>query len=276
MQSTSSGSHGSSNTIPPRAGPGPEAVGAGPPRGEAVGLARAPFGIDERVEVRLREPSAEAPGVRRVCVPSDVGAPMLGGGADPPIEGIGCTREIVDVDIAMVRIAAVGRVRVPMAGIDDGELVDAPIVGAIDVPIVETVVPIAVDDIAPNVCESVVRADSVVPSEVSPGSVAEGPIPNFAAKESKSVVAPKPRVASRASKAGSDAMAAIGAVSVGNVDVLALGTEKVGVVTPPVVVTPPIVVPELNVEGCACATQGIAMSATGAIHPMILCMPPPC
>src|SRR4029077_1283556 len=138
-------------------------------------------------------------------------------------------------------------------------------------PIVETVVPIAGDEVVPSVCESVVRADSVVPSDVSAGSVvADGPIPNLAANESKSVVTPKPRVASRASKAGSDATAVTGVVSVGNVNVLGLGTEKV------VVVAPPIVVPELSVGYCACATQGVAMSATGAIHPMILCIPPPC
>jgi hypothetical protein len=64
MQSTSSGWHGSSNTIPRRAEPA--AAGAAPPPDEAVGPARALFGIDERVEVRPRELVGEAPFVRIV------------------------------------------------------------------------------------------------------------------------------------------------------------------------------------------------------------------
>jgi hypothetical protein len=198
---------------------------------------------------------------------------MVGDEVDAPIEFIGCRREIVDFGVPMDRIAAiptVGCVRVPIVGTDDGELVDAPTVGVVDVPIVETAVPIVADDVAPSVCESVVRVDPVVPSEVIAGSVeAEGPMPNFAAKELKSVAPLKPRVASKASKSGSDAAGMMGAVSVGNMNSLVLGTEEGVVATPPAV-------PDVSVETCACATHGIAMTATGAIHRMILVIPPPC
>jgi hypothetical protein len=163
-------------------------------------------------------------------------------------------------------------VEVPIAGIEDGELVGAPPVGVLATPIVERVVPINGDDVVPSVCDPVVGVDPVVPSsEVSAGSVvAEGPIPSFAAKASKSVVPAKPRVASKASKAGSDAAGMTTAVSVGNVSVL--GLETVGAVVP----MPPIAVPELSVEDCAWATQGVAMSAIGATHLTVRFIPPPC
>ena len=130
--------------------------------------------------------------------------------------------------------------------------------------------PVARVDVVPTVCESVVGADPVVLSEVSAGSiVADGPTPNLAAKELKSVAVPKPKVASKASKSGSDAAAEIGVVTIGgNVTVLVLGAVDV--------VVPPNVEPEFGVENCACATHGVAISATGASHPRSLFIPPPC
>jgi hypothetical protein len=268
MQSSSSGWHGSSNTVPPRAEPA--AAGAAPPPEEVVGVARAPFGIDDRIELLPSEPAF----VRIVGVPIEAGAPPLGDEVGPPTEGIVCTRPIVEVGVPMLRVAAVPTIacaEAPVAGIDDGELVDAPIDGALAVPIVERVGATSEDDAAPSVCESVVEVDPVVPSEVSAGSVAkaEAPIPNFAAKELKSLVKAKPSVASKASKAGSDAAGMIAAVSVGNVSVSGLATVEV------VVPKPPIVGPALNVD-CAAAIQGVAMSATGATHPVILFISPPC
>jgi hypothetical protein len=200
--------------------------------------------------------------------------PIVGDDVDLPID-IVCTREIVEVGVPIVRVAAVPTidcVEVPIAGIDDGELVEAPIVGVVDVPIVESDVPIAGDDVVSSVCEPVVEAEPNVPSEVRAGRVAaaEAPTPNLAAKELKSVVAPKPRVASKASNSGSGAVGTMTAVSLGNVNVGLVGAGDA------VVTTPPSALPELNVEDCANATPGIATSATGAIHPMILFISPPC
>lgn len=139
------------------------------------------------------------------------------------------------------------------------------------VPVAKRDVPVARVDVVPPVCEPVVGADPVVLSEVSAGSLAaDGPTPNLAAKELKSVAAPKPKVASKASKSGSDEAAEIGVVTIGgNVTVLGLGTVDV-------VPKPPTVEPEFGVENCACATQGVAISATGASHARSLFIPPPC
>ena len=182
--------------------------------------------------------------------------PIVAAEVDPPIEGMLCTRGSVEADAAIVRIPAiptVGCVEVAIAETDDGVLVPASDV---------VVVP-----------ESVVVADPVVvPSEVSAGSiVAEGPTPSFAAKELKSVVAPKPKVASKASKSGSAKPGTITAVSGGKLNGAAV---DVAVTTPPVV--PPSAVPVVNVEACAKATHGVAMSATGATQLTSLFIPPPC
>ncbi len=203
---------------------------------------------------------------------------MLCADVDPPMEGIVCTRE---VGVAMVGSAAmptVGCIEAPIVGSDEGVLV-VPIVGVVDMrlvvaPTVESVVP--VDDVAvPSVVESVVVPELVVLSDVIGGSIpAEGPTPSLAAKELKSVDAPNPRVASNASKSGSTAAGMITAVSGGKFNVVVLGTADVVVPKAPVV--PPAVLPVVNVEVCANATQGIAMSAAGAIHPKILFIPPPC
>jgi hypothetical protein len=213
------------------------------------------------------------------CVPTDVGVrtevPIVAD-VEPPIERIGCTRESVEVGVAVLipAIPTVGCVEVPIVGTDDGVLVDAPIVGVVEVrlvgvPTVERVVPVATDDVVP---ESVVVVDPVVPSEVSGGStVAEGPTPSLAANELKSVGAPNPRVASKASKSGSAAAGMITPVSGGKFSVV-VGTVDV-VVAVPLGVPPG---PVADVEVCANATQGVAMSATGAIHPMILFIRPPC
>ena len=228
--------------------------------------------------------SAEAPAVRIVCAAIDVVAPMIDGDVDPPVEVVLCAREVVDVGVPTGRIAAtpiVGCIEVPIVGIDDGELVDAATVGVVDapigvnVPIVERVVLLVVDVV--SVVEPVVDADpAVVPKEVSGGSVpAEGPIPNRAAKELKSVAAPRPRLASKASKSGSDVVG-VGAVIVGRVDVVVLGAVDVVVTMPLVEVGDPgVEVVDPKVEVCACATHGVAMSTTGAIHPTILFIPPP-
>ena len=197
----------------------------------------------------------------------------------PPAETDGLAPALLG---AGVDVRPSGCIEVPIAGSNDAGLVDAPIVGAVDVPtagpgevpIVEVVVvPIGVDDVVPNICEPLVESDPVVPSEVSAGSLAaaEGPIPNLAAKELKSVAAPRPRVSWNASNSGSDAAGVMTTLTIGGVNVLVLGTVDVVVVVP----VAPNVVPELNVENCACATQGVAISATGAIHPMIPFISPP-
>jgi hypothetical protein len=127
-QSGSSGSHGSSNTIPPRAEPA--AAGAPPPL-EPVGVARALFEIDTRAGFRPSEPVAEAPGARIVCVAVDRGAPVVAGDVGPPIEDIAGARAIVEVGAPIVRIAAIPTaacVEAPIAGTDDGELVAMPMV----------------------------------------------------------------------------------------------------------------------------------------------------
>jgi hypothetical protein len=221
MQPGSSGWHGSSSTVPPRAVTA--AAGVAPPP-EAAGLARPLLAIDERVAARPSEPSAEPP------------------------EGV-----LVDI---------------PIAGVDD---VSVP------VPLVESVVPIAaadVDDVAPSVESVAVVADPIVVSEVRAGRVAAAvePIPNLAAKELKSVGAPKPRVASKASNSGSGAVGTMTAVSGGSVNVLVPGAVVVIVPVP----APPGAAAEANGEVCASATQGVAISATGAIQPTILFTPPPC
>jgi hypothetical protein len=272
-QSNSSGAHGSSSSIAPRAELA--AAGVRPPLCETVGLApRTPFAIDGLVAAGPREPIADPPAERTTCIPTDVRAADV----DPPMEDIVCALESVEVGVETVCIPAIpmfGCVDVPIVGTDDGVLVEAPIVGVADVrlvvaPTVERVVPVPVDDVAPK---SVVVADPAVPSEVSAGNlVAEGPTPSFAAKELKSVAAPNPRVASKASNSGSAATGTVTAVSGGKLNV-ALGTVDV-VVMPPV--GPPGGVPVLMVDVCANATQGVAMSATGATHPMILFIPPPC
>jgi hypothetical protein len=220
---------------------------------------------------------AEAPAVRIACAAIEVGAPMVAGDVNPPLEGVLWMREVVDAAIPTVGSAAiptVGCIEVPIAGIDDGELVDTPIIGVVDAPIVvdvPSVVALAVgDDVVSVVADPVVEADPpVVPREVSGGSVtAEGPTPNLAANELKSVAAPKPRLASKASKSGSDVVGVIGAMA-GNVNVVVLGAVDVVVTRPPVVE-----VGDPRVDVCACATHGAAMSATDAIHPMILISPP--
>jgi hypothetical protein len=228
--------------------------------------------------------SADAPAARIVCVAIDVCAPTVEGDVGPPVKGVLWAREIVAVGAPAVRIPAVptvGCIEIPIAGIDDGEIVDAPTTGVVDdpivvdVPVVEGAVPIE-DDVVSGVVEPVVDADpDVVPSEVSGGSVtADGPTPNRAAKELKSVAAPKPRVASKASKSGSDAVGAIGVAMAGKVSVVVVGAADVVVTMPPVVVGAPEV-GEPKVEVCACATHGVAMSTTGAIHPMIPFISPP-
>ena len=272
MQSTSSGSHGgSSYTVWPRAEPG--AGCAAPPLDEAEPV-RTLLGIDERIELRPNGAVGDTPFARIVRVAIDGGVLPVGDDVVPPIAGIACARDIVEVGAPRVRIAAcpdADWADVPIAGIDDGELVEAPIDGALVAPMVESVGPINEDEVAPSVVESVVEGAPVVASEVSAGSVAkaEAPTPNFAAKELKSVVPAKPSVASKASKAGSDEAGSIVAVSIGNVS--AAGLETVLVVVP----RPPNVVLELSVD-CAAAIQGVAMSATGATHPMILFISPPC
>jgi hypothetical protein len=165
-------------------------------------------------------------------------------------------------------------VDVPIAGV-----ADVPIAGVVDVPIVESVVPIGDDDAVPDVSESVVEADPI--KDVRAGSVAaaEAPIPNLAAKELKSVTVCKPRVARKASKSGSDAVAVMGVTVVGTVSALVLvAVDVIGTV--PKLPKPEVgddgEVGEVNVEVCACASHGVAMSAKGAIHSMILCMSPPC
>ena len=105
MQSTSSGSHGSSDTIPPRADPA--VVGVAPPPDESVGVGRALVGGDGPVDVRPGEPIAEPAVARIICVPIVVRAPMVGGDVDPPIEGMVCTRATVEVGVPVVGIAAV-------------------------------------------------------------------------------------------------------------------------------------------------------------------------
>ena len=216
---------------------------------------------------------AEAPAVRIVCAAIEVGAPMVAGDVKPPLDGVLCTREVVDAVVPTLRIAAI-----PTVGCIDGELVDTPIVGVVDALIV-LVVPIVVvllvgDDVVSVVGEPVVEADPpVVPKEVSAGSVtAAGPTPNLAAKELKSVAAPKPKVASKASKSGSDVVGMMGVAMVGNVNVVVVGAVDVVVTMPPVEVGE---VGDPKVEFCACATHGVAMSTTGAIHPMILFISPP-
>jgi hypothetical protein len=207
---------------------------------------------------------AEAPAVRIVCVAIDVGAPMVEGDVDPPLEAVLCAREVDDVGVPTVRIAAIpmfGCIEVPIVGIDVGELVDAPTVGVVaapigvdvpivvDVPIAEEVVPVVGDAVVSVVGEPAVEADPpVVPREVRAGSVtAAGPTPNRAAKELKSVVAPKPRVASKASKSGSGAVGVIGVATAGGVNAVVVGAVDVVVTMPPVVV-PPVVVGEPKVE----------------------------
>jgi hypothetical protein len=204
--------------------------------------------------------------------------PIVCADVDPPIEGIVCTRE---VGVAMVGSAAmptVGCIEAPIAGSDEGALV-VPIVGVVDMrlvlaPTVESVVPVA-DVAVANPVESVVVAELVVLSDVIRGNIpAEGPIPSLAAKELKSVAAPNPRVASKASKSGSTAAGMITPMSGGKLNVVVLGT--IDTVVPKAPDAPPAAVPVVNVEVCANAAQGIAMSAAGAIHPKILFIPPPC
>jgi hypothetical protein len=218
-------------------------------------------------------------------VPNNVGvrtgALIDGAGVEPPIAGMDWTRESVDVAIAAVRIPGIPTVdcvEATIVGTDDGALVDIPIVGVVVRLVVAPTVEMVPVDV---VLESVVVVDAVVPREVSAGSiVAEGPTPSFAAKELKSVDSPSPRVASKASKSGSDETGVITVVAAGTVTVLKLGTAAVVVPmvpgAPVVPVVPPTAVPVLNVEVCANATQGVAMSATGAIHRVILFIPPPC
>ena len=242
MQGTSSGSHGgSSYTVWPRAEPG--AGCAASPFDEAEPV-RTLLGIDERIELRPNGAVGDTPFARIVRVAIDGGVLPVGDDVVPPIAGIACARDIVEVGAPRVRIAAcpdADCADVPIAGIDDGELVEAPIDGALVAPMVESVGPINEDDVAPSVVESVVEGAPVVASEVSAGSVAkaEAPTPNFAAKELKSVVPAKPSVASKASKAGSDEAGSIVAVSIGNVSAAGLETVLVVVPRPPNVVHDP-------------------------------------
>jgi len=207
------------------------------------------------------------------CAPGDIGVrtgvPIVGADVDLPIEDIGCTRES-EVGVGVVRIPAiptVGCVEVPIDGTDDGALVGAPIGGVVEaklltVPTVERVVPVTADGVVP---EAIGVADPVVPSEPSAGNiVAEGPIPSFAAKELKSDGAPNPRAASKASKSGSAPAGMTAAVAGGKLNAGVLGAVGAAVPMPPA----PVVCPN--------ATQGVAMSAAGAIHPMIRFIPPPC
>lgn len=135
----------------------------------------------------------------------------------------------------------------PIVGVVDEPIgaVDVPIVGVLDAPIAERVVSVASDDVVPAAGEPPAKPDpAVVPSEVSGGSVeAEGPTPSLAAKESKSVGPANPRVASKASNAGSDEAGATGvALRVGNVSESMPETPDVVVVA-----VPPTPGPELNV-----------------------------
>jgi len=290
MQVTSSGSHGSSNIVPLRAEP-TTAVDEWPP-GDAVGLERAPLVIDARVENGPGEPVGEAPPAMRILgVPIDVRAPIAESDVDPPVVDAVCARAIGELGVPLSLmavapmldcaatsdgIAADGLVDVPIVGMVDVPMrvdvpieVDAATVGVVGVPIDERDVPLVRVEVVPSV-ESVVVADPVC-REVRAGSVvAEGPTPSLAAKELKSVACPKPRDASKASKSGSDEIGVIG-VAMDNVDMppVVVGTVDVVVVMPPSVVVGP------KVGACACATQGVTRSATGAISPMILFMPPP-
>ena len=185
-------------------------------------------------------------------------------------------RAIVAVGIAPVRVEAVptvGSIELPIGAIDDGRVgSDASAVGlavltaeVVGVPVLERVVPVVA-----VVVESVVVVELPV-SEVRAGSVAkaEVPTPNRATKVLKSVVSPKPRVASNASKSGSGAVGVTTPVSGGN--------ENVVVLTGAVVVAgPPNALLEVGVVACANAAQGVATSARGASQPKILRIAPPC
>jgi hypothetical protein len=184
---------------------------------------------------------------------------------------------IVELSVPPVRIEAVptfGNIEVPIAAIDDGRLGNpavavglvVPTAEVVGVPVLERVVPVVA-----VVVESVVVVELPV-SEVRAGSVAkaEVPTPNRATKVLKSVVSPKPRVASNASKSGSGAVGVTTPVSGGS------EYEGVLVGATDVVVVPPNVVPEVGVVVCANAAHGVATSAMGASQPKILRIAPPC
>jgi hypothetical protein len=180
-----------------------------------------------------------------------------------------------------VDVRANGCVEAPIEGSNDAGPVEPPIVGLVDVPSegvvgvaipvdapsVERPVPIGAEDVVPSACAPPVEPDPIVPSDVSAGkrAAADGPIPKRAAKELKSVGAPRPREAPNASNSGSDTAGVTESETLGNVNVAVLRTVEVVVVVP----KPPGVVPESNVESCACTIDGVTMSARDPSQPII-------